>query len=298
MKETEFLRVLAERYSVASEGTLGIGDDCCTWFADGEQCLSTDCVVEDRHFAAEDRDEEIGRKAAGAAVSDLAAMGAAPTGAVVALQLPHHRDGLAVMDGCRAELDRHGCPLLGGDTVGADALAVTVTVWGRHGPGGRFLRRSGGRTGDLVVVTGPLGGSSEGGRHLRPEPRIEEGMWLAEQACVHAAIDCSDGLALDAGRIAAASGCACLLLPDRLPIHDDVSGERRDPVAAAMSDGEDFELILAVDAPAWPSLIEAWPFASPLVSVGWLTPGEGVQIEDDHGRVVPCPYTGYEHGAG
>jgi thiamine-monophosphate kinase len=251
----------------------GIGDDCCVWTPGGPTCLSIDAIVEGRHFRADDAPALVGRKAAGAALSDLAAMGARPVGAVVALTCPARWDGLAVMEGLIVELERHGCPLLGGDTTGGDNLVVSVTVWGEavatpSGPG-RFLRRGGGQASDLLVITGPLGGSLSSGRHLKPEPRFAEGQWFAAHSFCHALMDLSDGLAADVPKLAAECGCGCLILPDRIPIHADVP-EMSDQIAAAMCDGEDFELLAAVAAEQWPAIQLAWPFDRPLFNVGWL----------------------------
>jgi thiamine-monophosphate kinase len=268
------------------------------WTPGGATCLSTDTVVEDRHFAAADAPALIGRKAAGAALSDLAAMGARPVGAVVALTCPARWDALALMEGLIAELERHGCPLLGGDTTGGGLLVITVTVWGEavanaHGST-RLLRRSGARVGDLLVVTGPLGGSLRSGRHLRPEPRLAEGQWLAGHPSVHALMDLSDGLAGDAPKLSAASGCGCLLLPAQVPIHDDVP-LMSDQITAAMCDGEDYELLAAVAPEHWPTLQLAWPFPRRLSAVGWLIEQAGAFVEDAHGRVVPMPWRGFAH---
>lgn len=278
-------------------GILGIGDDCCVWTPGGPTCLSVDTIVEGRHFLATDAPAAVGRKAAGAALSDLAAMGAKPVGAVVALSCPAHWPAIALMDGLAAELARHGCPLLGGDTSGADQLVISVTVWGEAMPGGRLLRRDGGRAGDLLVVTGPLGGSLASGRHLVPEPRFAEGQWLAGHAFVHALMDLSDGLAADAPRLAAASGCGVLLLPAQVPVHDDVP-VMTDRERAACCDGEDFELLAAVEPSQWPTLQLAWPFERPLSVVGWLLPEPGAFCEGRDGRVGPLPWRGYEHVIG
>jgi thiamine-monophosphate kinase len=294
VKEGEFIRRVRERVRDPA-GTLGIGDDCCVWTPGGPTCLSVDAIVEDRHFRAADPPALVGRKAAGAALSDLAAMGARPVGAAVALSCPARWDGTAVMEGLITELERHGCPLLGGDTTGAEQLVVSVTVWGER-VGTRFLTRSGGSPGDLLVVTGPLGGSLASGRHLRPEPRFAEGQWLAGQPYARAMMDLSDGLAADAPKLATASGCGCILLPGDVPVHPDVP-TMADGARAACCDGEDFELLVAVDAEHWPNLQLAWPFERPLARVGWLVEQAGAFIEDRSGRLVPMPWTGFEHDA-
>ncbi len=297
MRENDLIRKLRERLRDPA-GVLGIGDDCCVWTPNGSTCLSTDTIVEGRHFRADDSPALIGRKAAGAALSDLAAMGAKPVGATVALTCPTRWDALAVMEGLLAECERHACPVLGGDTTGGEELVITVTVWGEaianaHGPS-RLVTRSGAAPGDLLVVTGPLGGSLASGRHLRPEPRLAEGQWFATSPYVHAMMDLSDGLAADAPKLAAASGCGCLLLPNQVPVHDDVP-VMSDQAKAACCDGEDFELLVAVAAEHWPALQLAWPFPRRLSTVGWLVDQPGAFRENSQGRVVPLEWSGFEH---
>lgn len=292
MREGELIRALRARIS-DPHGVIGIGDDCCVWTPGGPTCLSTDTIVEGRHFTLQATPAQVGRKAAGAALSDLAAMGAVAKGAVVAITCPSRWDSLAVMDGLIIELERHGCPLLGGDTSGGEELSLTVTVWGEAAQG-RFLYRSGGRPGDLLVVTGPLGGSLIAGRHLAPEPRFAEGAWLAGHPAVHACMDLSDGLAADAPKLARSSGCGCLLLPGQVPVHGDVP-EMSDAVAAAMQDGEDYELLAAIAPEHWPNVQLAWTFSRPLSVVGWLIEQDAMQMEDRSGRVVPLAFRGYEH---
>ncbi|MCS6970346.1 MAG: AIR synthase related protein [Planctomycetota bacterium] len=295
LDELALIRALQAAHP-APPGMLGIGDDCCVWQPQGAVCLSTDAIVEGRHFTAADPPSLVGRKAAAAALSDIAAMGALPTGAVVALCCPGRWDALAIMEGLGAELARHRCPLLGGDTTASDRLVIAVTVWGEGDPEAkrRLVTRHGGRPGDLLVVTGPLGGSLRSGRHLRPEPRLAEGRWLARQAAVHAMMDLSDGLAGDARKLAEASGCGLLLLPEQVPVHEDVP-PLSDTVTAALCDGEDYELLVAVEPGMWPTLQLAWPFAQPLSVVGWLLAEPGAWMEDRQRRRVPLTLRGYEH---
>lgn len=294
LRENELIAALRHRVS-DPPGVVGIGDDCCIWTPNGPTCLSTDTVVEGRHFRRSDDDATVGGKAAGAALSDLAAMGALPRGAVVALSCPSHRDGEAVMRGCLDVLTHHACPLLGGDTTACDQLVITVTVWGEAAHG-RFLRRDGGQAGDILAVTGPLGGSLASGRHLHPVPRIEEGAWLAGHPAVRAAMDLSDGLGADVRRLAAASSCGALLLPAQVPVHDDVE-VLSDTTSSAFDDGEDYELLVAIAPEQWPHVQLAWPFERKLCVVGWLTDGRDIMMEDSQGRVVPMPYRGFEHRA-
>jgi thiamine-monophosphate kinase len=297
MRENDLIAWLQRRHGVTAPGTTGIGDDCCTWRASGEVCLSVDAIVEGVHFLTTDSDADVGMKAAGAALSDLAAMGADPVGAAVILQVGPGRDARSLMAACGDRLVACGCPLLGGDTVSAPATALGVTVWGRPGPAGRLIRRRGAVAGDRLVVTGALGGSLASGRHLRPEPRLAEGRWLAAQGSVRAMMDLSDGLAADAAKLATASGLGCRIAAGAVPRHPDTA-RCLDPLAAAFVDGEDFELLLAVDPAGWDGLARAWPFTLSLTAIGELIAGTGVEIEDAQGRRQTCPYAGYEHRLG
>ncbi len=268
-----------------------IGDDCCWWQPQGLTCLSVDSIVEDRHFTRADSPEAIGAKAAGAALSDLAAMGARPVGAVVALHIAPGWDAPALVAACRRHLAAYGCPLLGGDTTAASALALSVTVWG-EASAGRLVHRHGGQAGDVLAVTGPLGGAPASGRHLRPRPLLEEGCWCAAQPAVHAMMDLSDGLASDAPRLAVASGLGCELEAAAIPLHPDIADDP-EALRRACCDGEDFALLLAIDPAAWPELYRAWPFA-PLHAVGRLITEPGAWWCVDGSRQA-LPWRGYEH---
>ena len=275
-------------------GQLGVGDDACVWKPGGETCLSVDGMVEEKHFTSNTHPEEVGRKAAAAALSDIAAMGARPVGATVSLHTPSHWNGLAVMKGLLNELQRHNCHCYGGDTTGADQLVISVTVWGETVSGGRLVRRSEGQAGDILAVTGFLGGSFTSGRHLRPEPRFAEGQWLAQREGVNAMMDISDGLAADAPKLASASKCGNCLALHKIPIHDDLNNVAN-ASERALVDGEDFELLCAIHPAHWDALHQAWPFDIPLHHVGELTAEAGNFIQDRDGNRTVSPYTGFEH---
>ncbi len=293
MRESEIIEFIKERIS-AHKQHLGIGDDCCVWQANGQQCLSSDAIIADVHFKKDDEPRLIGRKAAAAALSDLAAMGANAVGASLVYQCAEGWAHQEIIQGCIDELERHQCPLLGGDTVASATLGLSVTVWGEHGPAQRFVLRENGKIADVLIVTGSLGGSLKSGRHLKPEPRLMESQWLAQQDSVHAMMDLSDGLAADVPRMADASGCGSLILGNNVPIHEDVTqiGER---LQAALCDGEDFELLCAVDAASWPQLKTEWPFQIPLTMIGMLNEEKGQHLlEDEFGKIRPLP-KGFEH---
>lgn len=219
--------------------------------------VSVDSVVEGVHFDLSFcAPSDVGWKALMQALSDLAAMGASPVGALIALGLPEVRGGsgelaLGLTDGVAEASAVSGCPIVGGDVSSAEQLVLAVTVLGTVGDGGAPVSRSGARPGDVLLVTGPCGGSAAGLRELRaggsgadgrrayrrPVARLEEGE-AARRGGARAMIDVSDGLALDLHRLADASGVGFSL--EDVPVAAGATFEE------ALGGGEDYELVLAV----------------------------------------------------
>jgi len=249
---------------------VGIGDDAAV--LDGGLVASADMLVEGTHFDRRRLDaRSIGARAAAANLSDMAAMGAEPLCLLASLGLPEGFDEVAAL----AEgLAAHGVPLVGGDLVRAQSLVVSVAVLGRAG---RPVLRSGGRPGDRLVVTGELGGQAASGFTRPVVPRLAEGRALA--AVATAMIDISDGIAADAGRLAAASGCQAVVELGRLPVAAGATVEQ------AASGGEDYELLAALPPQATPPV--------PVVEVGRLAEGEGCVLLDPAGS--PVDLHGWEH---
>lgn len=232
--------------------------------------VTQDALVEDVHFRLDWISfRDLGFRAAAVNLSDLAASGAEPAALVVTLGAPAETDVddvLALYEG----LAETGVPVVGGDTTRAPQLIVSVSALGRAE---RVPGRAGARPGDLLVVTGPLGGAGAAfreQRYARPPIRIEEGRRLAQTA--QAMLDISDGIARDAAHIAERSGVRCVLELDRVPLAP----------AATVDDlgfGEDFELLAAVDRAAFHV-------------VGRCEEGEGVELLHN-GK--PYALTGWDH---
>lgn len=280
----------------------GVGDDAAllTVPSGSQLVVSTDSAVDDVHFR---RDwltpREIGWRAATAALSDLAAMGATPIGVVWALVLPIGlRDDAAELGaGVGAAASAVGCPIVGGDTTQGATLTLTFTVLGHTS---RPLTRGGAQPGDAIWVTGALGGPgralaawldghapspADRERFAHPHARVETAQ-RAAAAGATAAIDISDGFAQDLGHLALASGLTARVVLERLPC----VGEAQ-PTVAARS-GEEYELILT--APAEVDLAAACGPAVPLTRVGELLPGApGVSLEFG-GRIVEVG-PGHDH---
>ncbi|WP_165224428.1 thiamine-phosphate kinase [Aquisphaera insulae] len=284
---------------------LGIGDDCAILEpTPGAQLLvTTDMLMDGRHFRLEaDDPEAVGYKAMGVNVSDIAAMAGIPRAAVVSVALP--RAGAVALAqrlhaGLRRMADRFDVELIGGDTNAWDGpLVINVALLGETTARGA-VRRSGARPGDLVAVTGPLGGSLYRGRHLRPEPRVREALELHANFNIRAMIDLSDGLSSDLGHILEESGgLGAVLDLDRIPIHEDArdlaASDGTSAILHALSDGEDFELCLVVDREEAMRQIGR-PGIPALHVVGEVTAEPGLRARNPDGTVVPIKPSGFDH---
>jgi thiamine-monophosphate kinase len=250
--------------------------------------------------------ERIGHKALAVNLSDLAAMASRPEAAVVAVALPRHGAaaiGRGLWSGIEGLAAAHGVTLAGGDTNTWDgALVISVTVIGSVAPGAAW-RRDGARPGDALVLTGPCGGSLLG-RHLDVLPRCREAIEIADRFTVHAAIDISDGLSLDLSRMMQASGTGAIVRLASVPIHADASrmslvpGDGTTPLDHALSDGEDFELILAMPPAAAHALVAAAgqaPLDLPITIIGEVTAEPGLIAEDADGTRTALAPRGYVH---
>ena len=256
-------------------GGEGPGDDCAVVDEGGGwlRLLKTDAIVEGVHFLPESAVERVGWKAAARVLSDFAAMGGRPERLLVTVALRASvevgwAEGLyrGIGDCLRA----HGGLLAGGETTAVpegSALVISVAGEGRV-PRARVVTRSGGKAGDVVVVTGALGGSIRG-KHLDFQPRLAEGEALAAGGA-RAMMDLSDGLAKDLPRLARASGCGFEIEAERVPRTEGCGIEQ------ALGDGEDYELLAALPEEAWARLEAEWPPGlARLTRIGRLTEGGG-----------------------
>ncbi|QDU67569.1 thiamine-phosphate kinase [Engelhardtia mirabilis] len=265
----------------------------------GRPVLCTDQVIEGVHAAVGTAPRLLGRKAVARTLSDLAACGASARAVLLALRLPRDWTDAAVralIRGAWTEAERFGAELVGGDlALGVGPASAAVTALGELPGRGRPPGRDRARPGQVVLCTGPTGGSLLG-RHLRIEPRLAAGRALRE-AGASAMIDVSDGLWLDASRLARASGVR-LELSDPAIHRDAVRLARRTgrtPLAHALIDGEDHELLATLPrAAAMRVLAAGLPGARIL---GRVVRGEGVVVRDREGDRVPAPaQLGYLHG--
>ena len=254
--EDGLVRRIARTLASSDDVIAGAGDDCAVLRSNkhGEVTLfKTDCVVQDVHFVKATPPSLVGRKALARVVSDIAAMGGEPQHAVVTLVLPPDTEVGYVDElyaGMNKVADEHGVSIVGGETSRGPVVVISISMTGkareRH-----WISRSGAQVGDVIFVTGRLGGSIRG-RHLTFEPRLKEARWLVHHFRIHAMMDLSDGLAKDLPRMASASSVSFALDAKALPLSEDCTPEQ------ACGDGEDFELLFTVSARTASRLERLW----------------------------------------
>ena len=321
MGEFDFIAGLAARIRPRSDVVLGIGDDAALLAGEPacEQVVAVDTMVAGVHFPLDAAPADVGHKLAAVNLSDLAAMGAEPRHALLALTLPALDPGWVepFLDGLLALLSRHAVTLVGGDTTRGPAT-LTLTVIGSV-PAGGALRRSGAGSGDLVCVSGHLGdaaaalalrGTPPGEdaearlvrkrldqRLARPTPRVELG--LALRGIASACIDVSDGLYADLGHIARASGLAAVVDPARLPASRAPAMVIDDPARryTLQGGGDDYELCFTLPREREAILADLARAAHvPLAVIGEMGPGEGVHRLEADGSLRPAG-AGWDHFA-
>ncbi len=327
LSENEIIaRIRRQSASGSGELLVGIGDDCAVIDRGNglAELITTDTLIEGIHFdPAWHNPELLGRKAAAVNLSDVAAMGGRPRYALLSLALPGDFTEswfASFMSGFQAMLADYDTLLIGGDTVkSAGAIAISVTILG-EAAAGHLLLRSTARPGDLVMVSGSLGeaaaglefcrrgqaGEGNGARqqliaaHLDPTPEVALGMVLAESGLVSAMMDISDGLATDLAHLCNESGVAAEIDKESLPIsgalRDTAEALACDPVAWAISGGEDYRLLFTVPGGHREKLsaLVRDQLGRDITVIGRIIEGEGVTLLDGEGR-LDISYRGYDH---
>jgi thiamine-monophosphate kinase len=308
MNEFELIHRLTRSLPTNPAVVVGAGDDCAVLdvgIPDRLLLFKTDAVVEGVHFTPETAPEKIGHKALGRCLSDIAAMAGTPTAALVTIGLPgtFKPDAVeAIYAGLNALARRHQVAVVGGETTsnpGGIFISVALLGWV---PRGKGVLRSGAEVGDAIFVTGELGGSLAG-KHLDFEPRLAEARWLAREFSLHAMLDVSDGLAGDLRHILTASRVGAELLTTAIPISREArraakaGSTAKPPLVAALTDGEDFELLFTVASRDAVPVLDAWKKQFPglaLTCIGKIKEGEGITLRDKQG-VRPLTAHGYVH---
>ncbi|MEI6193590.1 MAG: thiamine-phosphate kinase [Verrucomicrobiota bacterium] len=297
MNEFELIAQLTRALPTNETVVSGAGDDCAVLDLGVPNQLilfKTDAVVEGFHFTRATPPEKIGRKALARCLSDIAAMAGTPTAALVTLALPPDfapEFVAKIYDGMNVLAREHGVAVVGGETTtNPERILISISLVGTV-PRGKQVLRGGAKPGDAIFVTGELGGSLAE-RHLDFAPRLAEARWLAEHFSVHAMMDLSDGLGGDLRHILQAGGVGAELLKTAVPVSRAArlrarGGSTAKPAfAAALTDGEDFELLFTVASRDAVKLLDAWRKKFPklkLSCIGKIVAGDGILIRDKSG---------------
>ncbi|HEY1490433.1 MAG TPA: thiamine-phosphate kinase [Verrucomicrobiae bacterium] len=297
MNEFELIAKLTRALPANESVVTGAGDDCAVLDLGVPEKLilfKTDAVVEGFHFSRETPPEKIGRKALARCLSDIAAMAGTPTAALVTIALPEKFEPEFVSDiyeGMNALAREHDVAIVGGETTtNPERILISISLVGTV-PRGKQILRNGAKAGDAIFVTGELGGSLAE-KHLDFEPRLAEARWLAEHFPIHAMIDLSDGLAGDLRHALNTSGVGAEILKSAVPVSRMAKlrakqGSNAKPsFAAALTDGEDFELLFTVASRDAVKLLDGWKKKFPklkLSCIGKIVAGDGILIRDRSG---------------
>lgn len=298
MNEVQLITELTKGLTLGGNVIVGPGDDCAvldTGLKSEYLLLKTDAVVEGIHFESNASPEAAGRKAINRNLSDVAAMGGLPEFALVTLGVPSAEKYFDYLRGFYKGMNEaageFGVSIVGGETVkNPERLLVSVAVTGKVEKK-RCILRSGAKVGDAIFVTGELGGSISG-KHLEFTPRIKEARWLTENFSIHAMIDLSDGIASDLKHILTASNCGAELLARSIPIsraarlNARAESSSKPPMLAALTDGEDFELLFTISPKCAVPLLDTWKKQFPslkLSCIGKTMEGNALLLKDENG---------------
>jgi thiamine-monophosphate kinase len=308
MTEFELIHHLTRALPGNPSVVAGSGDDCAVLdlgIPDRLVLFKTDAVVEGVHFTDQTPPNQVGHKALARCLSDIAAMAGTPVAALITLGLPPKFDVQKLeklYEGMNTLASSHDVAIVGGETTtNPERLLVSIALLGTVARG-KVISRSGAKPGDAIFVSGELGGSLAG-RHLEFEPRLHEARWLAEHFTIHSMIDLSDGLAGDLRHILKASHVGAELLSSAIPISREArvsskaESSAKPPLLAALTDGEDFELLFTIASRDAVKVLDAWKKQFPKVRlscIGKITPSEGISLRDKHG-LRPLSAHGYVH---
>lgn len=306
MAELEYIRWIRQQTRQHPRVLLSAGDDCAvvSWPDQRSLLVTTDMLLEGSCFLREAGPQRIGRKAMSVNLSDIAAMAGKPVAAVVSVGLPHDLPqswAEAFFLSLQAQANLFDTAIVGGDTNAWNGpITINVTLFGEP-TGSGAITRSGAMPGDVLLVTGALGGSILG-HHLDFTPRVKEAQLLHQAVDLHAMIDISDGLAADLHHLCQESGCGAELCAEKIPISEAAHrmNDGKSPMQHALGDGEDFELLFAVSEVDAERLIETQPLKAlgvNLTHIGRFTKEKEVVLKDQ-GKSQPLPALGYTHQFG
>ena len=310
LNEFDLIARLTKSLPTNESVVAGAGDDCAVLDLGVPEKLilfKTDAVVEEIHFTRGTPPEKIGRKALARGLSDIAAMAGTPTAALVTIALPKDFDvefAAKIYDGLISLAQQFEVAIVGGETTtNPERILISISLIGTV-PRGKQILRGGAKFGDAIFVTGELGGSLAE-KHLSFEPRLAEARWLAEHFPIHALMDLSDGLGGDLRHILNASKVGAEILKSAVPISRAAklrakeNSAAKPPFIAALTDGEDFELLFTIASKDAVKLLDGWKKKFPklkLSCIGKIVAGDGISIRDKIGSHT-FDANGYVHFA-
>jgi len=280
---------------------IGIGDDMAQIeLGEGASVfVTTDMLLDGVHFKLGQATlEQVGYKAMVVSLSDCAAMATVPVAAVVCVALPKgfgEEELKRLHCGIVSAGDKFNCELVGGDITswkGNEPFAISVAMLSRRGAN-EPVKRSGAKVGDVICVTGALGGARYG-KHLEFEPRIKEALKIAQTVTVNSMIDISDGLSSDLNRICRQSRVGAIVDAEQIPISDEAK-ESQNPLSSALNDGEDFELLFTLSERDCQRLLRQWNERMAITQIGIITNTGQMQIRMGDGKISGLEARGYEH---
>ena len=305
--EFQFIRDIKDRFGLSH-----VGDDCAVLAKDevSDLLITADLLIENVDFRLKwAKPAEIGHKSLAVSLSDIAAMGGNPTSALISIGIPKNLWNSDFLDefygGWHRLAEEFGMEMVGGDVSSSpDGLVIDSVVMGEVQKG-KAIRRSGAKVGDLIYVSGSLGGAAAGLRileagkdpeidtlvqkHLRPTPQVTLGKQLMVLGVTTSMIDISDGLSSDLAHICEASRVGAVIDADLIPIDRNITGTFNDRLDLALNGGEDFELLLTIPADASDLIREL-----PLTRIGEVTDSGQMEIKLD-GEVRELKPQGFRH---
>lgn len=309
MKEDDLIELLSQNAPSRSDVIAGIGEDCAvieTGLPDKWLLFKVEAVVENIHFESTTPAKLVGRKALNRSISDIAAMGGIPTHALITIGIPDSSLFSWVQEayeGIYHQAKKYEIAVVGGETTRSPkVIFINISLLGYVEKDRCIFRNRGLQVGDGLFVTGELGGSLDR-KHLEFEPRLEQARWLTSHFPIRAMIDLSDGLATDLPRMLKGTSLGAELLKEAIPISKEArlrfqeGRSSKTPLEAALTDGEDFELLFALPPGYAVALLDAWKRTFPdipLSCVGKVINTPGIYIRSRK-TIEPLDLYGYDH---